>query len=94
MSLETAAGVTVASVLALVHTGLVGWVCCTATTAQVDAVWVALSQATPMHWAPTIVSAAGGGGCKRGIVWALLLSAMVTAGVLRVWKIGVKQTPR
>ena len=80
--LGTAAGLTVAGVLALVQTGLVGWVWRTATTAQVDAVWVALSQAAPMHWASTAVSAAGNGGDYRGIVSAVLLSAMVAAAGL------------
>ena len=71
-----------AGVLALVQTGLVGWVWRTATTAQVDSVWVALSQAAPMHWASTAVSAAGNGGDYRGIVSAVLLSAMVAAAGL------------
>lgn len=66
-----------AGVLALVQTGLVGWVWRTATTAQVDSVWVALSQAAPMHWASTAVSAAGNGGDYRGIVSAVLLSALL-----------------
>lgn len=80
--LGPAAGLTVAGVLALVQTGLVGWVWRTATTAQVDSVWVALSQAAPMHWASTAVSAAGNGGDYRGIVSALLLSALVAAAGL------------
>lgn len=71
-----------AGVLALVQAGLVGWVWRTATTAQVDSVWVALSQAAPMHWASTAVSAAGNGGDYRGIVSAVLLSAMVAAAGL------------
>ena len=71
-----------AGVLALVQTGLVGWVWRTATTAQVDSVWVALSQAAPMHWVSTAVSAAGNGGDYRGIVSAVLLSAMVAAAGL------------
>ncbi|MEH0148051.1 hypothetical protein V6D40_10330 [Corynebacterium sp. Q4381] len=66
-----------AGVLALVQTGLVGWVWRTATTAQVDSVWVALSQAAPMHWASTAVSAAGNGGDYSGIVSAVLLSALL-----------------
>jgi len=77
-----AAGLGVAGVLALVQTGLVGWVWRTATTAQVDSVWVALSQAAPMHWASTVVSSAGNGGDYRGIVSAVLLSAMVAAAGL------------
>lgn len=86
LSLGTAAGLTVAGVLALVQTGLVGWVWRTATTAQVDTVWVALSQAAPMHWASTAVSAAGNGGDYRGIVSALLLSAMLAAaGLAGAW---------
>lgn len=82
LALGTAAGLTVAGVLALVQTGLVGWVWRTATTAQVDSVWVALSQAAPMHWATTAVSAAGNGGDYRGIVSALLLSALLAAAGL------------
>ena len=82
LALGTAAGLTVAGVLALVQTGLVGWVWRTATTAQVDSVWVALSQAAPMHWASTAVSAAGNGGDYRGIVSAVLLSAMVAVAGL------------
>ena len=82
LALGTAAGLTVAGVLALVQTGLVGWVWRTAATAQVDSVWVALSQAAPMHWASTAVSAAGNGGDYRGIVSAVLLSAMVAAAGL------------
>lgn len=82
LALGTAAGLTVAGVLALVQTGLVGWVWRTATTAQVDSVWVALSQAAPMHWVSTAVSAAGNGGDYRGIVSALLLSALVAAAGL------------
>lgn len=70
-------GLGAAGVLALVQTGLVGWVWRTATTAQVDSVWVALSQAAPMHWASTAVSAAGNGGDYRGIVSAVLLSALL-----------------
>ena len=66
-----------AGVLALVQTGLVGWVWRTATTAQVDSVWVALSQAAPMHWVSTAVSAGGNGGDYRGIVSAVLLSALL-----------------
>ena len=86
LALGTAAGLTVAGVLALVQTGLVGWVWRTATTAQVDSVWVALSQAAPMHWASTAVSAAGNGGDYRGIVSAVLLSAMVAAaGLAGAW---------
>ena len=77
LALGTVAGLTVAGVLALVQTGLVGWVWRTATTAQVDSVWVALSQAAPMHWASTAVSAAGNGGDYRGIVSAVLLSALL-----------------
>ena len=77
VALGTAAGLTVAGVLALVQAGLVGWVWRTATTAQVDSVWVALSQAAPMHWASTAVSAAGNGGDYRGIVSAVLLSALL-----------------
>ena len=68
--------------LALVQTGLVGWVWRTATTAQVDSVWVALSQAAPMHWASTAVSAAGNGGDYRGIVSAVLLSALLAVAGL------------
>lgn len=75
-------GLGAAGVLALVQAGLVGWVWRTATTAQVDSVWVALSQAAPMHWASTAVSAAGNGGDYRGIVSAVLLSAMVAAAGL------------
>lgn len=71
-----------AGVLALVQTGLVGWVWRTATTAQVDSVWVALSQAAPMHWASTAVSAAGNGGDYRGIVSAVLLSALLAVAGL------------
>ena len=71
-----------AGVLALAQAGLVGWVWRTATTAQVDSVWVTLSQAAPMHWASTAVSAAGNGGDYRGIVSAVLLSAMVAAAGL------------
>ena len=71
------AGLGVAGVLALVQTGLVGWVWRTATTAQVDSVWVALSQAAPMHWVSTAVSAGGNGGDYRGIVSAVLLSALL-----------------
>lgn len=82
LALGTAAGLTVAGVLALVQTGLVGWVWRTATTAQVDSMWVALSQAAPMHWASTAVSAAGNGGDYRGIVSAVLLSVMVAAAGL------------
>ena len=82
LALGTAAGLTVAGVLALVQAGLVGWVWRTASTMQVDSVWVALSQAAPMHWASTVVSAAGNGGDYRGIVSALLLSALVTAAGL------------
>lgn len=71
-----------ASVLALVQTGLVGWVWRTATTAQVDSVWVALSQAAPMHWVSTAVSAGGNGGDYRGIVSAVLLSALLAVAGL------------
>lgn len=71
-----------AGVLALVQTGLVGWVWRTATTAQVDSVWVALSQAAPMHWVSTAVSAAGNGGDYRGIVSAVLLSALLAVAGL------------
>ena len=71
-----------AGVLALVQTGLVGWVWRTATTAQVDSVWVALSQAAPMHWASTAVSAAGNGGDYRGIISAVLLSALLAVAGL------------
>lgn len=85
LALGTAAGLTVAGVLALLQTGLVGWVWRTATTAQVDTVWVALSQAAPMHWATTAVSAAGNGGDYRGIISALLLSVLLaTAGLAGV----------
>ena len=82
LALGTAAGLTVVGVLALVQTGLVGWVWRTATTAQVDSVWVALSQAAPMHWASTAVSAAGNGGDYRGIVSAVLLSALLAVAGL------------
>ena len=75
-------GLGLAGVLALVQTGLVGWVWRTATTAQVDSVWVALSQAAPMHWASTAVSAAGNGGDYRGIVSAVLLSALLAVAGL------------
>ncbi len=75
-------GLGAAGVLALVQTGLVGWVWRTATTAQVDSVWVALSQAAPMHWASTAVSAAGNGGDYRGIVSAVLLSALLAVAGL------------
>ena len=71
-----------AGVLALVQAGLVGWVWRTATTAQVDSVWVALSQAAPMHWASTAVSAAGNGGDYRGVVSAVLLSALLAVAGL------------
>lgn len=71
-----------AGVLALVQTGLVGWVWRTATTAQVDSVWVALSQAAPMHWVSTAVSAGGNGGDYRGIVSAVLLSALLAVAGL------------
>ena len=82
LALGTAAGLTVAGVLALVQTGLVGWVWRTATTAQVDSVWVALSQAAPMHWVSTAVSAGGNGGDYRGIVSAVLLSALLAVAGL------------
>ncbi len=89
LALGTAAGLTVAGVLALLQTGLVGWVWRTATTAQVDTVWVALSQAAPMHWATTAVSAAGNGGDYRGIISALLLSVLLaTAGLAGVRRRG------
>ena len=71
-----------AGVLALVQAGLVGWVWRTATTAQVDSVWVALSQAAPMHWVSTAVSAGGNGGDYRGIVSAVLLSALLAVAGL------------
>lgn len=75
-------GLGAAGVLALVQAGLVGWVWRTATTAQVDSVWVALSQAAPMHWVSTAVSAAGNGSDYRGIVSAVLLSALLTVAGL------------
>ncbi|MCP1388158.1 hypothetical protein M5J20_08150 [Corynebacterium sp. TA-R-1] len=79
-----------AGVLALVQTGLVGWVWRTATTAQVDQVWVTLSQAAPMHWATTAVSAAGNGGDYRGIISAVLLSALLAV----VGLVGARGTDR
>ena len=81
-TLGPGAGLGAASVVALAQTGFVGWVWRTATTAQVDALWVTLSQAAPMHWATAAVSAAGNGGDYRGIVSALLLSALLAAAGL------------
>ncbi len=81
-ALGPGAGLGAAGVVALAQTGVVGWVWRTATTAQVDTLWVALSQAAPMHWATTAVSAAGNGGDYRGIVSALLLSALLAAAGL------------
>ncbi len=81
-ALGPGAGLGAAGVVALAQTGVVGWVWRTATTAQVDSVWVALSQAAPMHWATTAISAAGNGGDYRGIVSALLLSALLAAAGL------------
>ncbi|OFT57744.1 hypothetical protein HMPREF3151_06820 [Corynebacterium sp. HMSC05H05] len=78
-SLGAGVGLGLAGVLALVQTGLVGWVWRTATTAQVDRVWTLMSQVAPMHWAATAVSAGGNGGDYRAIVSAVLLS-MVLAG--------------
>lgn len=76
-------GLGVAGVLALVQTGLVGWVWRTATTAQVDRVWALMSQVAPMHWAATAVSAGGNGGDYRAIVSAVLLSmALAGAGLV------------
>lgn len=81
-TLGPGAGLGAAGVVALAQTGFVGWVWRTATTAQVDTLWVALSQAAPMHWATTAVSAAGNDGDYRGIVSALLLSALLAAAGL------------
>ena len=81
-SLGAGVGLGAASALALVQTGLVGWVWRTSTTAQVNSVWVALSQAAPMHWVSTAVSAAGNGGDYRGIVSAVLLSALLAVAGL------------
>lgn len=81
-TLGPGAGLGAAGVVALAQTGFVGWVWRTATTAQVDSVWVALSQAAPMHWATTAVSAAGNDGDYRGIVSALVLSALLAAAGL------------
>ena len=40
-----------------------------------------------MHWATTAVSAAGNGGDYRGVVAALLLSALLAAaGLAGVWR--------
>ena len=79
--------------VALAQTGLVGWVWRTATTAQVDAAWAALSQAVPMHWTTVAVSAAGNGGDYRGVVAALLLSALLAAaGLAGVWRRSAEQT--
>lgn len=84
-------GLGVAAVVALAQTGLVGWVWRTATTAQVGTMWAALSQAAPMHWATTAVSAAGNGGDYRGVVAALLLSALLAAaGLAGVWRRSAK----
>ncbi|WP_288751305.1 hypothetical protein [uncultured Corynebacterium sp.] len=88
-----AVGLGVAAVVALAQTGLVGWVWRTATTAQVDAVWAAISQAVPMHWTTVAVSAAGNGGDYRGVVAALLLSALLAAaGLAGVWRRSAEQT--
>lgn len=81
-ALGPGAGLGAAGVVALAQTGFVGWVWRTATTAQVESVWASLSQAAPMHWATTAVSAAGNGGDYRGIVSALLLSALLAAAGL------------
>ena len=80
--LGTGAGFGLAGVFALAQTGLVGWVWRTATTAQVDTLWVSLSQAAPMHWTTTAVSAACNGGDYRGIVSAVLLSVLLAAAGL------------
>ena len=75
-------GFGVAGALAVAQTGLVGWVWRTATTASVEPVWEAVSQAAPMHWASTAVSAAGNGGDYPGIVSAVLLSALLAVAGL------------
>lgn len=75
-------GFGIAGVLALAQTGLVGWVWRTATTTSVDALWVTLSQAAPMHWVSTALSAAGNGGDYRGIISAFLLSSLLAAAGL------------
>lgn len=70
-------GFGVAGVLALAETGLVGWVWRNSAAAPVDQLWVAISQALPMHWAATVVSAGGNSGDYRGVVSALLASAVL-----------------
>lgn len=74
-----AAGFSIAGALALAQTGVVGWVWRTAATSPVSDAWVAASQALPMHWATSAVSAGGNGGDYRGIVSGILLSAVLAA---------------
>lgn len=80
--LPAGAGMATAGVLSVVQTALVGWVWRTATTGEVPATVVAVSQSTPMHWATTVVSAAGNGGDYRGIISGFLLSALVASAGL------------
>lgn len=80
--LPAGAGMATAGVLSVVQAALVGWVWRTATTGEVPATVVAVSQSTPMHWATTVVSAVGNGGDYRGIISGLLLSAMLAAAGL------------
>lgn len=73
------AGLGLAGVLAVVQTGLVGWVWRQAASAPLEGVWESVSQVFPMHWITAAVTTAGNSGDYRVIVSAALLCMMVAA---------------
>ncbi|WP_277100325.1 hypothetical protein [Corynebacterium riegelii] len=73
------AGLGLAGVLAVVQTGLVGWVWRQAASAPLEGVWESVSQVFPMHWITAAVTTAGNAGDYRVIVSAALLCMMVAA---------------
>ncbi|AQQ14151.1 hypothetical protein CGLAU_00780 [Corynebacterium glaucum] len=79
------AGFGVASALALVQVGLVGWVWRTAAAAPVAGAWLTASSAAPMHWTTAALSANGNNGSLSALISSLLLSlVLATAGLAAI----------
>lgn len=73
----TIGGGAVAGAFALLQMGVVGWVWSTAATGEAPLLWNSISQALPMHWSTTAISAA----CNNGSATAMWTGVGVAAAL-------------
>lgn len=83
----TTLGVIIASVLAIVQVGIVGWVWQTAATAGVPTAWQLVANILPLNWATAGLTVTGNNGDNGLLVAAVAIMAVLSLGGLLAGKV-------